>query len=68
MRAFPPQLFVTGTNTDIGKTVVSAVLMAGLRGKYYKPVQSGIAEISDTEWIRERTGLSPSHFCPETYR
>lgn len=65
---FPPRLFITGTNTDIGKTVVSAVLMAGLRGRYYKPVQSGIIEMSDTLWIREKTGLPPSHFFPETYR
>ena len=65
---FPPKLFITGTNTDIGKTVVSAVLMAGLRGRYYKPVQTGIIDMSDTPWIREKTGLPSSHFYPETYR
>jgi dethiobiotin synthetase len=65
---FPPQLFVTGTNTDIGKTVVSAILVAGLNAHYWKPVQSGIDESSDTEWIREKTGLPESHFHPETYR
>lgn len=64
----PPQLFVTGTNTDIGKTVVSAILVAGSQGRYWKPVQSGIIETSDTRWIREKTGLPESHFYPETYR
>ena len=67
-RIFPPRLFVTGTDTDIGKTVVSAVLVAGLRGHYWKPVQSGIIESSDTEWVRKKTGLPESHFYPETYR
>lgn len=65
---FPPQLFITGTNTDIGKTVVSAVLAVGLRGYYWKPVQSGTIESSDTQWVREKTGLPESHFYPETYR
>ncbi len=64
----PQQLFVTGTNTDIGKTVVSAILMAGLRGYYWKPVQSGIIDTSDTRWIQEETNLPESHFFPETYR
>jgi len=64
----PHRLFVTGTNTEIGKSVVSAMLMAGLRGKYWKPVQSGLEEMTDTEWVRERTGLPESRFLPETYR
>jgi len=66
--ALPPRLFVTGTDTDIGKTVVSAVLLAGTEGYYWKPVQTGIIESSDTDWIREQTGLPESHFFPETYR
>jgi len=64
----PSKLFITGTNTDIGKTVVSAILMAGLKGKYWKPIQSGIIETIDAEWIRDKTGLSAAHFFPETYR
>ena len=47
----PKQIFVTGTNTGIGKTLVSAILMAGLRGKYWKPVQSGLEEKTDTDNI-----------------
>lgn len=67
-RKFPRKIFITGTGTDIGKTVVSAVLMMGFQGKYWKPVQSGIIETVDTDWIQEKTGFSPSHFFPETYR
>ena len=65
---FPTRLFVTGTDTGVGKTVISAILMAGLRGMYWKPVQSGLDEMTDTEWVREKTGLSGNHFYPETYR
>ena len=65
---FPTRLFVTGTDTGVGKTVISAILMAGLRGMYWKPIQSGLDEITDTEWVREKTGLSHNHFYPETYR
>jgi len=64
----PTRLFVTGTDTDIGKTLVSAVLMAGTHGQYWKPVQSGLEEITDTQWIKAVTGLPGHHFMPETYR
>ena len=62
------KLVNTGTNTDIGKTVISAVLVEGMHALYWKPIQTGIVEGSDTEWIREKTGLPESHFYPETYR
>lgn len=66
---FPRRIFVTGTDTGVGKSVVCACLMAGLQGKYWKPIQSGIErDLSDTEWIRSVTGLSHCHFYPETYR
>ncbi len=64
----PRQLFVTGTDTGIGKTVISAILMAGLKGKYWKPIQSGLEETTDTQWIKEVTTLPENHFFPETYR
>lgn len=65
---WPDQLFVTGTDTGIGKTVVSAFLMAGLKGTYWKPVQSGLAEETDTECVKRLSGLEGDHFLPETYR
>lgn len=65
---FPDRLFITGTDTDIGKTVVCAILMAGLQCEYWKPVQSGLDEITDTQWIKEKTELPDNHFHPETYR
>lgn len=64
---FPERLFITGTDTDIGKTVVAAILMTGLQGVYWKPVQSGITPMTDTDWVREKTGLPDDCFCPESY-
>lgn len=64
----PRQLFVTGTDTGIGKTVVSAILVSGLNGRYWKPIQSGLGETTDTQWIQEVTALTENHFFPETYR
>jgi dethiobiotin synthetase len=49
-------LFVTGTDTDVGKTVVCAALMHRYRGqfhlRYWKPVQTGIEEADDTATVR----------------
>ena len=65
---FPEKIFITGTDTGIGKTFMAAVLMAGLDGEYWKPVQSGLEEMTDTLWIKEKTGLSERRFHGETYR
>jgi dethiobiotin synthase len=64
----PHGIFVTGTGTGVGKTFVSAILVAGLSARYWKPIQSGLHEKTDTEWVQEMTGLPSIHFYPETYR
>lgn len=63
----PETIFITGTDTAVGKTMVAAVLVAGLRAEYWKPVQSGAEAGTDTAWIRSRTGLPDGFFHPETY-
>jgi dethiobiotin synthase len=65
---FPPRLFISGTDTGIGKTMVSAILMSGPGTRYWKPIQSGLADQTDTQWIMEKTGLNKFCFFPETYR
>ncbi|MDY6881882.1 MAG: dethiobiotin synthase [Desulfatiglans sp.] len=64
----PKEIFVTGSDTDVGKTVVSGILLAGLGAEYWKPVQSGTEEMTDTEWLKEKTGLPRQYFHQETYR
>ena len=63
-----PQLVVCGTDTDVGKTVVSALLVQGLGAHYWKPVQSGTAEGTDREWLQTVLGLGEQRICPEAYR
>ena len=66
---FPDRVFVTGTDSGIGKTTVSAILMAGLPNSgYWKPVQSGTDGMTDSQWICQATGLAETRFYPETYR
>ncbi len=65
--SFPPTFFVSGTDTDVGKTVVSALVTLGLGARYWKPVQSGTLEGWDRERVQAWTGLPDDHFRPETY-
>jgi dethiobiotin synthase len=67
MSGFPDSLFVTGTDTGVGKTLVSATLMLGLGACYWKPVQSGALEGTDTDWMKDVTGLPEDRFYPEAY-
>ncbi|WP_130470218.1 dethiobiotin synthase [Candidatus Magnetaquicoccus inordinatus] len=62
--------FVTGTDTGVGKTVVSAWLMEKLSAAYWKPVQSGAApgEEGDLEMVRRLTALPGEFFHDSVYR
>ncbi len=60
--------FVTGTDTDIGKTVVSAWLMQALDGDYWKPVQCGLVDgEGDSETVQRLTGFSDERFHAPTH-
>lgn len=60
-------LIVSGTDTGVGKTVVSAMLMLALEAVYWKPVQSGTQDSTDRETVTALTSLSDEHFRPERY-
>lgn len=63
------RFIVAGTDTGIGKTVVSAMLAGALRADYWKPVQSGLdGATTDTETVRLLSGLPEAHFYAECYR
>lgn len=64
----PEKIFITGTDTGIGKTLVSAVITAGRNGYYWKPIQSGLEDMTDTEWVKSVSGLPDTHFLKEAYR
>lgn len=54
--------FVTGTDTGVGKTVLSALLCRALDAHYFKPFQTG--DDSDTDTVVRLAGLSPSRITP----
>jgi dethiobiotin synthetase len=59
--------FVTGTDTDVGKTVVSAWLLAHLDACYWKPVQAGAEPETDSETVRRIANLAEDRILPEAY-
>lgn len=62
-------LIVTGTGTDVGKTLLSAMIMAAHSDYYYwKPIQSGIASSTDSETVVALSGCAPSRVLPERYK
>lgn len=61
-------LFVTGIGTGIGKTIVSAILTEKLKADYWKPIQSGDLDDSDTLKVKSLISNTVSRFHPEAYR
>jgi dethiobiotin synthetase len=62
------RIVVTGTDTDIGKTVFAAALTGALDGCYWKPVQAGLDEGGDSEAVARLAGLPSERILPEAYR
>jgi len=65
-------VFVTGTDTGIGKTVVSAALMHRFRSvsglRYWKPVQTGIEQDDDTAVVRTLAACTGDEICGDGIR
>jgi dethiobiotin synthase len=60
--------FVTGTDTNVGKTVVSACLAVAWNASYWKPVQTGLAEDpGDTATVAALAGLAADRVLPPVY-
>jgi len=58
-------IIITGTDTDIGKTIFAAALTAALGATYWKPIQAGLAEETDSQLVER---LSGQEILPEAYR
>lgn len=61
-------IFITGIGTGIGKTIASAVLVENLQADYWKPIQSGDLECTDTDKVKDLVSNTKSVFHPEAYR
>ncbi|OON65655.1 dethiobiotin synthase [Hymenobacter sp. CRA2] len=64
----PDRLFVTGIGTDVGKTVAAAVLTQALGADYWKPVQAGGLDHTDTDEVRRLVTHPGSYFHSERHR
>lgn len=62
------RLFVTGIGTGVGKTVVSAMLASGLGADYWKPVQCGNLDSSDSLAVRALLPEEEHTVHPESYK
>ncbi|MBX9732954.1 MAG: dethiobiotin synthase [Chitinophagaceae bacterium] len=60
--------FITGIGTDVGKTVVSAILAEALGAHYWKPVQAGYAAGTDTERVQSLISNKACVFYKEAYK
>ena len=58
---------ISGTDTDIGKTVVAAMLTLALNATYWKPIQSGVEGGVDTKAVQKMTQLPNEQFLSEDY-
>jgi dethiobiotin synthetase len=59
--------FVTGTDTDVGKTLVSAWLMTHLDADYWKPIQAGTEPETDSVTVRRLADIPAGRILPEAY-
>ena len=60
-------IVVTGTDTDVGKTVFCAGLTRLLEGVYWKPVQAGLADETDAQAVRRLAELPADRVLPEAW-
>lgn len=61
------KLFITGIGTDVGKTVVSAIITQALEADYWKPIQAGDLNQSDTHKIKAYISNSKTKFHENSY-
>jgi len=61
-------IFITGIGTDVGKTIASVIIVHALYADYWKPVQAGLDEETDSDFVRKMLKGSQSVVHPEIYR
>ena len=61
------KIFVTGIGTDVGKTLVSAILAEALQADYWKPIQTGAFHNSDSMQVKSLLSNEKTIIHPEVY-
>ena len=59
--------FITGIGTNVGKTIVSAIVTEALQADYWKPIQAGELENCDTKKVASLVSNKKSKFHPNSY-
>ena len=62
------KLFITGIGTDVGKTIAAAIITESLEADYWKPIQAGDLENSDSHKISKYLSNSKSIIHPNSYQ
>lgn len=68
MRQNCSRFFITGTDTNVGKTTLAALLCAALDAIYWKPIQTGVREGTDRATVIRLAELPRNRTLPEAYR
>jgi len=61
------KIFITGISTDVGKTIASAIIAESLKADYWKPIQAGELENTDSNKVEMLVSNSTSKFHPHNY-
>lgn len=61
-------IFITGTGTDVGKTLIAAIVTEALEADYWKPVQAGFSDGTDSLFVEKMISNKKTKIHPELYR
>lgn len=61
------KLFITGIGTDVGKTIASSILVEALEADYWKPIQAGDLDNSDTNKVEKYISNTTTTFYKNAY-
>ena len=61
------KFIICGTDTDVGKTLISSFFVRGLQSFYWKPIQSGIGTETDSQFILRLSGIEKKKILKEAY-
>ena len=65
----PSRIIVAGTDTNVGKTIASSLLVSKLDAHYWKPVQCGDLDTGgDSATVKKLSGMKANRIIPEAYR
>ncbi len=61
-------IFITGIGTDVGKTLIAAIVTQALQADYWKPIQAGFSEGTDSKWINQIINNKSTTIYNEAYK